>query len=361
MKSAVYNLGEFSINLAAMYKLFIRSLLFRMDAEKAHHFTFKFLRLWFAIPGMRWLTQGAHHLRAPGLERKLFGLTFRNPVGLAAGFDKNGLLIREWGDLGFGFAEVGTVTPLAQAGNPLPRLFRLPQDQAIINRMGFNNDGLAVLTERLRKARRGRLIVAGNIGKNKDTPNSDAVSDYQKCFEALFPVVDFFVVNVSSPNTPGLRELQEKEPLTALLNALQALNAQKPARKPILLKIAPDLTDTQLDDILDIVQTTGLAGLVANNTTINRAGLTTAPAQVEAIGAGGLSGAPLKARSLDVLRYLRAKAGPGLPIISVGGIMTADDAVERLRAGADLVQIYTGFVYGGAYLPKRICRAITRM
>jgi dihydroorotate dehydrogenase len=344
-----------------MYKLFIRALLFSLDAERAHHLTFKLLRFWFAIPGMRFFTQLAHHVRKPGLERELFGIKFRNPVGLAAGFDKNGLLISEWGDLGFGFVEVGTVTPKPQAGNPLPRLFRLPADRAIINRMGFNNDGLAVLTERLRNRRRGRLVVAGNIGKNKDTPNADAASDYGQCFTALYPVVDFFVVNVSSPNTPGLRELQEKEPLTALLNALQQLNAQQPARKPILLKIAPDLTDTQLDDILEIVQATGLAGLVATNTTISRAGLVTDPTQVEAIGAGGVSGAPLQARSLEVLRYLRKQAGPGLPIISVGGIMTAADAIERLQAGADLVQVYTGFVYEGAYLPKRICRAITRL
>lgn len=342
-----------------MWKLFIRSLLFSLDAEKAHHLTFKLLRVWFAIPGLRFLTHRAHHIRDARLERELFGLKFRNPVGLAAGFDKNGLLIREWGDLGFGFVEVGTVTPKPQDGNPKPRLFRLPKDQAIINRMGFNNDGLAVLTERLRNAQRGRLIVAGNIGKNKDTPNADAASDYEKCFEALYPVVDFFVVNVSSPNTPGLRELQEKAPLTALLQSLQALNSAKPKQKPILLKIAPDLTDTQLDDILDIVQTTKLAGLVATNTTISREGLQTGGAEVEAIGAGGLSGAPLKARSMEVLRYLRARA-PKLPLISVGGIMTAQDAAERLQAGADLVQIYTGFVYGGAYLPKRICRAVLK-
>ncbi|HEX2899741.1 MAG TPA: quinone-dependent dihydroorotate dehydrogenase [Bacteroidia bacterium] len=340
-----------------MWKLFIRSLLFQLDAEKAHHLTFRLLRIWFAIPGLRFLTHRAHHVRDPRLERELFGLRFRNPVGLAAGFDKNGLLIREWGDLGFGFVEVGTVTPKPQAGNPQPRLFRLPKDQAIINRMGFNNDGLDVLAGRLRAARRGRLIVAGNIGKNKDTANADAASDYEKCFEALYEHVDFFVVNVSSPNTPGLRELQEKAPLTALLQSLQTLNAAKPKQKPILLKIAPDLTDSQLDDILEIVQTTGLAGLVATNTTISRAGLATAAAEVEAIGAGGLSGAPLRARSMDVLRYLRARA-PKLPLISVGGIMTADDAVERLAAGADLVQVYTGFVYGGAYLPKRICRKV---
>lgn len=342
-----------------MYRLFIRALLFRMDAERAHHFTFRLLRIWFAVPGLRFLTGLAHHVRRPGLERVVFGIRFRNPVGLAAGFDKNGLLIREWGDLGFGFVEVGTVTPRPQAGNPQPRLFRLPEDGAIINRMGFNNDGLEVLTERLRKAKKGRLVVAGNIGKNKDTPNEEAVNDYALCFEALYPVVDFFVVNVSSPNTPGLRALQEKEPLTALLRHLQGLNATKPSPKPILLKIAPDLTDSQLDDILEIVEATGLAGLVATNTTISREGLRTDGARVAEIGAGGLSGAPLKERSMEVLRYLRARA-PKLPLVSVGGIMTAKDAVERLEAGADLVQVYTGFVYGGAYLPKRICRASLR-
>ncbi len=341
-----------------MYKLFIRPLLFLLPSEKAHHLTFRLNRIWFAIPGLAWLTNKAHHINHPKLERELFGLKFRNPVGLAAGFDKNGLLTKEWGDLGFGFIEVGTVTPRPQAGNPQPRLFRLPKDQAIINRMGFNNDGLEVLSERLRKAKKGRLIVAGNIGKNKDTPNEDAASDYLKCFEALFPYVDFFVVNVSSPNTPGLRELQEKAPLTALLIALQAKNAEKDAPKPILLKIAPDLTEGQIDDILEIVKDTQLAGLVANNTTISRESLQTSEQEVKEIGAGGLSGAPLTKRSLAMLKYLREKAGPSLPIISVGGIMTPKDAVDRLEAGANLVQVYTGFVYGGPYLPKRICRAI---
>jgi dihydroorotate dehydrogenase len=340
-----------------MYKGFIRALLFRMEAERAHRLAFRCLRLWFAIPGMRSLTNRVMHLQRPGLERKVLGLTFRNPVGLAAGFDKNGLLVREWGDLGFGFVEVGTVTPRAQAGNPPPRLFRLPGDRAVINRMGFNNDGLEALAGRLRQARRGRLVVAGNIGKNKDTPNAEAARDYAACFEALYPLVDFFVVNVSSPNTPGLRELQEKAPLTALLESLQALNAAKPSPKPILLKIAPDLTEAQLEDILAIVHATGLAGLVATNTTVGREGLSSPASEVEAIGAGGLSGAPLGERSLEVLRQLRARA-PQLPIISVGGIMSPQDAVERLAAGADLVQIYTGYVYEGASLPKRICRAV---
>lgn len=343
-----------------MYKLFIRPLLFLFSAEKAHHIAFRLNRIWFAIPGLTYLTNLAHHINDPRLERELFGLKFRNPVGLAAGFDKNGLLTSTWGDLGFGFIEVGTITPKAQEGNPKPRLFRLPQDQAIINRMGFNNDGLEILVNRLRKTNKGRLIVAGNIGKNKVTPNEEAASDYLKCFEALFPYVDFFVVNVSSPNTPGLRELQEKGPLTALLMSLQEANQSKSSPKPILLKIAPDLTDGQVDDILEIVAETQLAGLVANNTTINREGLKTSQKEIEAIGAGGLSGAPLTARSLEMLKYLRAKAGPELPIISVGGIMKPSDAIDRLKAGANLVQVYTGFVYEGPYFPKRINRAILK-
>ena len=343
-----------------MYKLLLRPILFLWPAEKAHHIAFRLNRIWLGIPGIAQLTNWVHHISDPKLERELFGLKFRNPVGLAAGFDKNGLLTKQWGDLGFGFIEVGTVTPRPQAGNPKPRLFRLPEDQAIINRMGFNNDGLEILTQRLRKTKKGRLIVAGNIGKNKDTPNEDAASDYLKCFEALFPYVDFFVVNVSSPNTPGLRELQEKGPLTALLNTLQNENKPKPTPKPILLKIAPDLTEGQIDDILDIVKDTQLAGLVANNTTISREGLKTSSQTLEAIGAGGLSGAPLRERSLEMLKYLRAKAGHELPIISVGGIMTPEDAVARLHAGANLVQIYTGFVYGGPMLPKQICRAILK-
>jgi dihydroorotate dehydrogenase len=344
-----------------MYKLFIRALLFKMDAERAHHLIFRLLRIWFAIPGMRFLTGLAHHMHKPGLERELLGLKFRNPVGLAAGLDKNGLLIRDWGNIGFGFIEVGTVTPRPQEGNPKPRLFRLPQDRAILNRMGFNNDGLDVLASRLQKSQphRGRLIVAGNIGKNKDTPNDRAHEDYEACFRTLYPLVDFFVVNVSSPNTPGLRELQEKAPLTDLLQRLQVLNQAQLSPKPILLKIAPDLTVTQLDDILEIVETTQLAGLVATNTTISRDNLTTDPTQVAALGAGGISGAPLCERSLEVLKYLRGKA-PKLPIISVGGIMKPGDALARLQAGADLVQIYTGFIYEGAYLPKKICRRIVK-
>lgn len=291
------------------------------------------------------------------LERKVFGLTFSNPVGLAAGLDKDAKLYDELGMLGFSFIEIGTLTPKAQPGNDKPRMFRLPEDSGLINRMGFNNHGVAEAVERLKK-RRTNVIIGGNIGKNKVTPNEDAVSDYEKCFEALFPYVDYFVVNVSSPNTPNLRELQDKEPLTALLNRMKQLTMAKTNPKPVLLKIAPDLTDTQLDDIIEIVQQTKIDGVVATNTTISRAGLVTDKSRVESIGAGGLSGKPLTKRSTEVIRYLHSKSGGSFPIIGVGGIHTAEDAIEKLNAGATLVQLYTGFVYEGPALIKRINKAL---
>ena len=286
------------------------------------------------------------------------GLNFPNAVGLAAGFDKDGKHIAGLAWLGFGFIEVGTVTPIAQEGNPAPRLFRLPQDKALINRMGFNNEGLDALTERLEALRRKgvpkQLVIGGNIGKNKVTPNETAANDYLICFEKLFPWVDYFVVNVSSPNTPGLRELQEKEPLTRLLNLLQDKNRAQKSPKPILLKIAPDLSESQLDDIADIVRTTGLAGVIATNTTISRAALSTPESQIAAIGMGGLSGVPVRARSTEVIRYLREKLGKEAVIIGVGGIDSAASAREKLNAGADLVQVYTGLVYEGPGLVKGI-------
>jgi dihydroorotate dehydrogenase len=340
-----------------MYAL-VRPFLFRRDPEQVHHMTFRWIQRAFAVPGARAIARWAYTHKGPG--KTLFGIHFPNPVGLAAGFDKNALLLPHWDAFGFGFVEIGTVTPRPQAGNPLPRLFRLPADQAIINRMGFNNDGLDAIVARLRAHTQHRAIIGGNIGKNKDTPNEQAADDYRMCFNVMHPYVDYFVVNVSSPNTPGLRDLQEKEPLSRLLAELQALNAATPQPRPILLKIAPDLTDTQLDDILDIVQTTGIAGIVATNTTISRDGLQTPADELARIGAGGLSGAPLRTRACAVIRYLRAKAGPGLPIIAVGGIMTPEDAEARMEAGADLVQLYTGFVYGGPSLPKRICRRLAR-
>lgn len=343
-----------------MYKHIIRPILFLFDPEWIHHRFFWFLTWWYKIPGIPALAHALHVYKRPSLEREVFGLKFPNPVGLAAGFDKDGLVAENWANLGFGMVELGTVTPKAQAGNPKKRLFRLPKDQGIINRMGFNNRGVEHMVAKLKGRKRNGIIVGGNIGKNKVTPNEEAVLDYEICFEALYPHVDYFVVNVSSPNTPGLRELQEKEPLTQLLSRLQALNHAKPQAKPLLLKIAPDLTDSQLDDIVEIAQTTQLAGLVATNTTISREGLRTPQAEVEAIGAGGLSGAPLTDRAIEVIRYLHKRTEGKLPLISVGGIMTPEDAVERFKAGASLVQVYSGFIYSGPNFAKEICKAIER-
>ncbi len=308
-----------------------------------------------AIPLLGYVVRRVYAFEDDRLERSVFGLHFKNPVGLAAGFDKNGAHFRTMAALGFGCIEVGTVTPRPQPGNPQPRLFRLKKDEALINRMGFNNDGVDALVQNLQQPRPAGLIIGGNIGKNKDTPNERAAEDYAICFEKLFPYVDYFVVNVSSPNTPGLRELQDKKPLTQLLQTLQDLNRQKPASKPILLKIAPDLTDAQLDDIVEIVQTTGIAGVIATNTTVSREGLKN---NTEAIGAGGLSGQPLRARATEVIRYLREKSGETLVIIGVGGIASAEDAIEKLEAGASLVQIYTGLIYEGPMLVKRINKGL---
>lgn len=328
-----------------------------MQAEKAHHFTFRVLQIAQAIPGMGRLFKAFFTYRHPRLEREVFGLKFPNPVGLAAGFDKDGKLINMWGNLGFGFIEIGTVTPLPQDGNPQPRLFRLPKDQAVINRMGFNNQGLVALVGRLKK-KNGRLIIGGNIGKNKLTPNEEAISDYEKCFEALYPHVDYFVVNVSSPNTPNLRELQEKEPLQKLLQHIQSLNLSKEKPKPVLLKIAPDLSDGQLDDIIDIVEQVGIAGLIATNTTISREGLKSDPGMVEQIGMGGLSGKPLRERSTEVISYISTRSKGKIPVIAVGGIFSGKDAIEKLHAGASLVQVYTGFIYEGPAMVKNINKQI---
>ncbi|MCK6695720.1 MAG: quinone-dependent dihydroorotate dehydrogenase, partial [Thermoanaerobaculia bacterium] len=311
-----------------------------------------------AIPPFRRLLRFWYGVEDKRLERQVLGLTFPNPVGLAAGFDKDGKHIEGLACLGFGFIEVGTVTPKPQDGNPRPRLFRLPADRALINRMGFNNEGLEALTDRLRRLREKRMpggvIIGGNIGKNKITPNEQAADDYLHCFETLFPYVDYFVVNVSSPNTPGLRELQEKAPLTRLLQILQEKNRAHAQPKPLLLKIAPDLNESQLDDIAAIVRDTGLSGVIATNTTVSREGLSTPTTTVDKIGAGGLSGAPLRARSAAVIRYLREKLGAGPVIIGVGGIDSAEAAREKLEAGADLVQVYSGLVYEGPGLVRNI-------
>ena len=343
-----------------MYKSLIRPFLFRFDPEKIHHFTFRCIAAIHKLPGMSALLRGSFTVKDERLKRKVFGLEFENPVGLAAGFDKDGKLFEELASFGFGFIEVGTVTPKPQAGNPKPRLFRLPSDKALINRMGFNNEGVDALVERLRHRENHNLIIGGNIGKNKTTPNEQAIEDYLYCFDRLFDYVDYFVVNVSSPNTPNLRDLQDKKPLTDLLNSLQEENSQKHTSKPILLKIAPDLTDAQLDDIIDIVRITRIPGIIATNTTINRAGLKTPTSIVESAGMGGLSGKPLKARSTEVIRYLHTKSGGKFPIIAVGGIYTAEDAREKLDAGASLVQVYTGFIYEGPAMVKKINRGLLK-
>ena len=341
-----------------LYRSLIRPLLFRLDAETAHHLTFAMLRTATRIPGMMPLLRLTCGGRPPGLERTVFGLKFPNAVGLAAGLDKDATVNEGWEAFGFGFVEIGTVTPRPQPGNDRPRLFRLPPDQAIINRMGFNSSGVDVVVERLKRVPTQRRIILGaNIGKNKATLNVDAESDYLTCLTKLFPYVDYFVVNVSSPNTPGLRELQDREPLTRLLTKLQDYNQSQPVPRPLLLKIAPDLGDPQLDDIIAIAAETHLAGIVATNTTVSRAGLTTPESRIKEIGMGGLSGSPLTKRSTEVVRYLHTQSAGRLPIIAVGGIMTPDDAVEKLSAGASLVQLNTGFVYEGPALVRGIhCR-----
>jgi len=341
-----------------VYKSVIKPLLFKLDAERAHHLIFDNLKRANGLPGTAALLRGLYDYQHPSLAREVFGLKFPNPVGLAAGFDKNAVLTDELATMGFGFVEIGTVTPRPQPGNPTPRLFRLPKDAALINRMGFNNDGAAAAAARLARRQNRQLIIGGNIGKNKDTPNERAADDYVAAFEALAEVVDYFVVNVSSPNTPGLRELQDKKPLISLLQQVQAKNLARPTPRPLLLKIAPDLTDAQLDDILEIARETQLSGLVATNTTISRAGLSTPTPTVTGYGAGGLSGRPLRARATEVIAYLHQKSQGGLPIIGAGGIHSAQDALEKLAAGATLVQLYTGFIYEGPGLVKRIKQAL---
>ena len=341
-----------------MYRVF-RFFLFLFNPEAIHYIIFKMIKIAGMIPGKLWTFRLFFKVKDARLEREVFGLKFDNPVGLAAGFDKDAKLFDELASFGFGFIEIGTVTPFPQKGNPKPRLFRLNDDSGLINRMGFNNQGIEVVVARLRR-RKTNIIIGGNIGKNKVTPNEKAVDDYELCFEKLFPYVDYFVVNVSSPNTPGLRDLQEKAPLTALLNRLQELNNEKESRKPILLKIAPDLINDQLDDIIEIIATTKIDGVVATNTTIDRSGLKTDTNKVNAIGKGGLSGKPVRARSTTVIKYLSDKSNKAFPIIGVGGIHSAEDALEKLDAGATLLQLYTGFIYEGPSLVKRINKAMLK-
>jgi len=338
----------------SIYHSILKPYMFGLDAEKAHYKTVSLFRFALNMPFGKSIIKRLYDYQSPKLERTVFGLRFKNPVGLAAGFDKDGKFYQEMSTLGFGFIEIGTVTPKPQAGNPKPRLFRLKEDEGLINRMGFNNDGVDAMVERLKQYKPKDVIIGGNIGKNKVTPNAEAINDYVICFEKLFDQVDYFVVNVSSPNTPGLRDLQDKGPLTAILSKLMELNKAKPAPKPILLKIAPDLTDSQLDDIIDIVADTKIDGVIATNTTISREGLKTAAKTINEIGNGGLSGAPVRSRSTEVIRYLHQKSNGAFPIVGVGGVDSAEAAREKLDAGASLVQVYSGFVYQGPELVKRI-------
>ena len=346
-----------------MYYL-LRDLLFHFPPEEVHYFSMSMLHKACSIPPIKNIISKNFSFDHPTLEKELFGLHFKNPVGLGAGFDKNAVYLNELEALGFGFVEIGTVTPKAQPGNEQPRVFRLPKDKALINRMGFNNEGAIAVRERLEKwnsspssAAHHPMIIGGNIGKNKITPNEDAWKDYEICFSELFDVADYFVVNVSSPNTPGLRELQEKESLRKILSHLQNINQSKPKPKPLLLKIAPDLTKEQLDDIVALSFEIKLDGLVATNTTLSRENLATQ--KVELINQqGGLSGKPLTVRSTEVVEYLSQQTKSQIPILASGGIFTGEDAKEKLNAGASLVQVWTGFIYEGPMIVKNICKSL---
>jgi len=337
-----------------MYKTIIRPLLFCFDPEKTHYFTYYFLKIINKIPFVSKIIINNYTIKDKRLERDIFGIKFKNPVGLAAGFDKDAKMYNELSNFGFGFIEIGTLTPKPQPGNPKKRLFRLQKDKAIINRMGFNNQGVFKAFERLKNNK--NVLIGGNIGKNKTTPNQHAILDYQICFDALYDVVDYFVVNVSSPNTPNLRDLQDKEPLTKLLQTLQTLNQTKVKPKPILLKIAPDLTDNQLLEIIEIVKTTKIAGVIATNTTVSRKNLRSKN-QNEM---GGLSGKPLTKRTTEIIRFLSEKGQNSFPIIASGGIHSTKDAIEKLNAGASLIQLYTGFIYEGPVLIKNINKEILK-
>ena len=343
-----------------MYQLF-KPLLFALEPETAHTQTLRQLHRVLKFPLVPKLMEKLWCYDKPQLVTKKMGLTFKNPIGLAAGFDKNGGHVDSMRHLGFGFIEVGTVTPLAQPGNDMPRLFRLPKDAALINRMGFNNDGVDQMVENLKKITSSDLVIGGNIGKNKITPNDQAANDYLTCFVKLFEHVDYFVVNVSSPNTPGLRNLQEKEPLSELLGLIQKENRSRKDPKPLLLKIAPDLNFNQLDDVLTVVHDHHLDGIIATNTTLSRENLQTSASTLEQIGAGGLSGSPLSKRSTEVVQHIRKSTSTDFVIIGVGGIMNVDDALRKLDAGADLLQIYTGLIYRGPSLISQINREISRL
>ena len=342
-----------------MYKSILKPVLFLMDPEQAHHFTNKSFATFLKVPILSQIFKSSLKFEDDKLAKEVLGMKFKNPVGLAAGFDKDGKHFRNMAHLGFGFIEIGTVTPKPQDGNPKQRLFRLPKDEALINRMGFNNEGVDALVGRLKKLGKLDFVIGGNIGKNKVTPNEDAIKDYEICFNKLYDYVDYFVVNVSSPNTPNLRSLQEKEPLSKLLRHVIKLRSEKAVFKPVLLKIAPDLTEGQLDDILEIVDNENVDGIIATNTTISRGGLKTSQESIEKIGNGGLSGKPIFERSLEVVKYIRTK-NQTLPLIAVGGISSPEKALKMLKAGADLIQVYSGLVYEGPSFIKRIKKLLLK-
>ena len=340
-----------------MYKLLIRPIFFLFDPEKVHYFTFSLIRFLCKIPLVSEIFRSMYQVNDKKLERTLFGLTFKNPVGLAAGFDKNAVLYNELANFGFGFIEIGTVTPKGQVGNAKKRLFRLKDDQGIINRMGFNNEGLEVAIQQLKK-NKGNVIIGGNIGKNTQTLPKNYTADYLECFEGLHPYVDYFVLNVSCPNVGSHAKLNDKEYLVELISACQKLNNQQEKQKPILLKIAPDLNNQQLDEIIELVAETKIDGIIASNTSTNRDNLKASKERLQEIGKGGVSGQPIKNQSTKVIKYLADNSNKSFPIIGVGGIHSEQDALEKLKAGADLVQIYTGFIYEGPSLIKRINKAV---
>ena len=342
-----------------MYKLFIRRFLFLFDPEKIHYVTFSLIRFLCKVPFFSAIFRAMYLIEDKRLERNLFGITFKNPVGLAAGFDKNAVLYNELANFGFGFIEIGTVTPKGQEGNPKKRLFRLKDDQGIINRMGFNNDGIETAIVQLKK-NKGKLVIGGNIGKNTQTSPQNYTNDYEECFKGLHPYVDYFVLNVSCPNVGSHEKLNDKEYLLELILAIQNLNLLEPTQKPILLKIAPDLNNNQLDEIIEIVAETKIDGIIASNTSTSRSGLKASKKHLQEIGNGGLSGLPIKEKSTRVIKYLKDTSNKAFPIIGVGGIHSAKDALEKIEAGADLVQIYTGFIYEGPGLIKQINKALLK-
>ena len=340
-----------------MYKAIIRPILFLLSPETIHQLVVVFIKTFYRIPGFPFLLRANYKITDPELEKEVFGLKFPNPVGLAAGFDKNAELFKEFRSFGFGFIEIGTVTPKPQSGNPKPRSFRLPKDKALINRMGFNNLGVDAAIKKLQSRPKG-FIIGGNIGKNTLTPNDKAVDDYEYCFQRLYDYVDYFVINVSCPNISDMKELQDQDMLTAILRKIVAVRAQKQPMKPVLLKVSPDLNEKQVDETILLVKKTGIDGIVATNTTISRKDLTTSAARVNSLGQGGLSGAPISERSNEMIRYIKDKTKGELPVIGVGGIMSVQDAKDKLDAGADLLQIYTGFIYQGPGFVKKILKGI---